>query len=75
MILTCEEYSRGFIDFDADLPYGCNVELWVRTADQIGDDSEWTGPYVSPEGSKVLSPKKKYMQLNIKLRVKFGFSH
>ena len=68
MILTAEEYERGFIDFDAVLPEGCTVELWTRTADQPGEETEWTGPYSTPEGAKVLSPPKPYMQLCIGLK-------
>ena len=41
MILTAEEYARGFIDFDAILPEGCTVELWTRTADHLGEETEW----------------------------------
>jgi len=65
LILTAEEYERGFIDFDADLPEGCTVELWTRTADQPGEEAEWTGPYSTPTGAKVLSPPKRHMQLNV----------
>ena len=68
LILTAEEYARGFIDFDAVLPEGCKVELWTRTADQPGDETEWIGPYSTPEGAKVLSPPKPYMQLSIGLK-------
>lgn len=63
LILTAEEYARGFIDFDADLPEGCTVELWTKTADQPGEEAEWTGPYSTPEGAKVLSPAKSYIEL------------
>lgn len=68
MILTAEEYARGFIDFDAVLPEGCKIELWTRTADRDGDETEWTGPYSNPEGSKVLSPPKPYSQLGVGLK-------
>lgn len=68
MILTVEEYERGIIDFDAVLPEGCTVELWTRTADQPGNETEWTGPYSTPEGNKVLSLPKTYMQLRIGLK-------
>ena len=68
LILTAEEYARGFIDFDAVLPEGCKVELWTRTVEQPGDETEWTGPYSTPEGTKVLSPPKTYMQLCIGLK-------
>lgn len=68
MILTTEEYERGIIDFDAVLPEGCTVELWTRTADQPGDETEWAGPYSTPEGTKVLSPPKTYMQLCVGLK-------
>jgi len=65
LILTAEEYARGFIDFDAVLPEGCAVELWTRTADEPGEEAEWTGPYSTPEGAKVLSPPKLSIQLRV----------
>lgn len=68
MILTLEEYARGFIDFDAALPEGCAVELWTRTADQTGEDVKWTGPYSDVEGAKVLSPPKPFIQLRVGLK-------
>jgi len=68
LILTAEEYARGFIDFDAVLPEGCAVELWTRTSDQLGDDAEWTGPYSIPEGAKVLSRPEPHMELRVGLK-------
>lgn len=68
MILTAEEYERGIIDFDAVLPEGCTVKLWTRTFDQPGEEDEWSGPYSTPGGAKVLSPPKLYMQLRVDLQ-------
>ena len=68
MILTAGEYARGFIDFDAVLPEGCTVKLWTRTADQPGEEAEWTGPYSTPEGAKVLSLAKPHIQLYVGLK-------
>lgn len=68
MILTADEYSRGFVDFDALLPEGCTVELWIRTADTPEEDSEWTGPYSKPSGCRILAPPKEYFQLRINLK-------
>jgi len=68
LILTAEEYARGFIDFDAVLPEGCAVELWTRTTDEPGEEAEWTGPYSTPEGAKVLSPPKPSIQLRVELK-------
>lgn len=68
MILTAEEYARGFIDFDAALPEGCTVELRTRTSDQPAEEGEWTGPYSDPKGAKVLSSAKPYIQLRVELR-------
>lgn len=67
MILTAEEYNRGFLDFDATIPAGGSVNLWARTSDGTEDPNEWTGPYPNPNGNKVLSPPKRYMQLRINL--------
>jgi len=69
MILTSEEYSRGFIDFDAELPEGCAVNLWTETTDDPAKtNNEWTGPYSIPTGCKVLSPPKQNMRLRIELK-------
>jgi len=68
LILTEEEYARGFIDFDAELPEGCQVELWTSTADQPTDENEWAGPYSDPVGAIVLSPPKPYIKLRVELK-------
>ena len=65
MILTAEEYARGFIDFDAVLPKDCGVSIWTMTADQPEDENQWTGPYSNPQGNKVFSPPKDFIQLRI----------
>ena len=68
MILTADEYSRGFIDFDAVVPDGCSVSLWTATADQPNDVLQWTGPYSVSTGSKVLSHRRAYALLRLELK-------
>jgi hypothetical protein len=68
LILTADEYSKGFVDFDAVLPEGCTVELWIRTANTPEEDDEWTGPYSEPSGCKILAPAKQYFQLRMNLK-------
>ncbi len=69
MILTAEEYSRGFIDFDVDLPEGCRVNIWTKTSNDPAETSnEWEGPYSTPAGCKVLSPPKPNIELLIELK-------
>jgi hypothetical protein len=69
MILTAEEYSRGFIDFDAELPEGCAVNIWTETTDDPAQTSnEWAGPYSTPTGCKVLSPPRPNIRLRIELK-------
>jgi hypothetical protein len=67
MILTKEEYARGFLDFDASIPEGGAVNIWTRTSDGPHDPGIWTGPYSNPDGNKVQSPSKQYMQIRINL--------
>ena len=67
MILTAEEYAKGFIDFDADIPDGCSVEVWTATSDSTESAPEYAGPYTDPLGSKVQSPPKQYIALRVKL--------
>ncbi len=64
MILTQEEYERGFICFDASLPNGYTVELFTRTADSPERFGHWDGPYTDPEGSLVTSPPMQYYQIS-----------
>jgi hypothetical protein len=69
MILTDEEYNRGFIDFDAELPKGCSVNIWTDTTDNPNEQSEgWTGPYSIPSGCKVTSLSKQYVRLKVELK-------
>ncbi len=68
MILTAEEYAKGFIDFDADIPDGCSVEIWSATSDSTEEAPEYLGPYTDPLGSKVLSLPKQYMSLRLELK-------
>ncbi len=69
MILTDEEYKRGFIDFDAELPEGCSVDIWTTTTDNPNEQNEeWTGPYNITSGCKVTSLPKKYMRLKVELK-------
>jgi hypothetical protein len=69
MILSAEEYSRGFIDFDAELPEGCTVNIWTSTTDNPSENKgEWNGPYYLPSGCKVGSAPKPYIGLRVELK-------
>jgi hypothetical protein len=69
MILSSEEYSRGFIDFDAELPEGCSVNVWTETTDNPKDTEEdWAGPYSIPSGSIVGSAPKPFIRLKVELK-------
>jgi hypothetical protein len=69
MILSAEEYSKGFIDFDADLPEGCSVNIWTETTENPKDTKEeWAGPYSIPSGSIVGSAPKPFMRLKVELK-------
>lgn len=68
MILTEEEYSKGFLDFDASIPPGGKIDVWTRTRGHSDESAEWFGPYTSTSGNKVLSDAKTYMQVRIDLK-------
>ncbi len=53
MILTEEQYSKGFLSFDASIPPGGAIEIWTSTTDGVNDSEQWAGPYIEPSGSVV----------------------
>lgn len=69
MILTPDEYTQGFLDFDASIPPGGAINIWTKTAaDDPNDPGEWTGPYSDRSGNKVLSLPKNRMRLRMELK-------
>lgn len=68
MILTEEEYSKGFLDFDASIPPGGEIGVWTRTRGHSDESAEWFGPYTSSSGNKVNSDAQTYMQVRIDLK-------
>jgi sugar lactone lactonase YvrE len=55
----------GVISWRATAPPGSKVEVYTRSGNTRTPDeawSEWAGPYASPEGSAITSPKARYLQ-------------
>jgi sugar lactone lactonase YvrE len=57
--------SWGMLSWRASMPEGTSVQLFTRSGNtQAPDDtwSDWAGPYKSPSGSPIASPKARYLQ-------------
>ena len=60
----------GVLAWRATVPTGAKVELYTRAGNTKTPDeawSEWTGPYASPDGSPIASPKARYLQWRVVL--------
>lgn len=66
MLLSEEQFDRGFIDFDAELPPGGMIKLFVKTRDaNTGSESEWSGPHADQSGEILNSPAGSSFKLKI----------
>ena len=57
--------SWGVIGWRAEVPGGAKVEVFSRSGNTKTPDeawSDWAGPYASPDGSPITSPKARYLQ-------------
>ncbi|MHB8618571.1 MAG: hypothetical protein ACYDAG_03210 [Chloroflexota bacterium] len=69
MRLTAEQYERGVVSWDAEVPPGAAIEPQTATWDGSPPaEPEWSSPYTDPNGSVVTSPVRQYGQLRISMR-------
>jgi len=69
MRLTAEEYERGVVSWNADVPTGAAVEPETATWDGPRPaELEWSAPYTDQTGSLVTSPVREHGQLRITMR-------
>jgi sugar lactone lactonase YvrE len=55
----------GVLTWKSSAPAGAKVELYTRSGNTRTPDeawSDWAGPYATPEGSPITSPKARYLQ-------------
>ena len=67
--------SWGVIDWEAEVPSGCNLQLQTRSGNSSLPNttwSDWSPPYQKKEGEKILSPKARYLQFKVMLKSQSG---
>ncbi|MEN3000875.1 MAG: SpoIVB peptidase S55 domain-containing protein, partial [Armatimonadota bacterium] len=70
-VLDAGQQARwGTIRWDALVPDGAQVEIQTRSGNTREPDaswSEWSVPYTNPEGSPILSPSARFLQVRVRL--------
>ncbi|MDH5466358.1 MAG: WD40 repeat domain-containing protein [Candidatus Aminicenantes bacterium] len=67
--------SWGMMEWEAEVPSGCNLQLQTRSGNSSRPNmtwSDWSPPYQKKEGEKVLSPKARYLQFKVMLKSQSG---
>ena len=66
MKVARDEYERGLLFWDADVPPGTTIAFFTRTSDDPGAPAtRWDGPLTDPQGSTVLSSPLRWQQLTL----------
>ncbi|MCS7064638.1 MAG: hypothetical protein NZL85_00030, partial [Fimbriimonadales bacterium] len=70
-VLDAGQQARwGTIRWDALVPDGAQVEIQTRSGNTREPDaswSAWSAPYTNPEGSPILSPSARFLQVRVRL--------
>ena len=67
--------SWGMVEWEAEVPSGCNLQLQTRSGNSSRPNatwSDWSPPYQKKEGEKILSPKARYLQFKVMLKSQSG---
>jgi len=67
--------SWGMMDWEAEVPAGCNLQLQTRSGNSSRPGatwSDWSPPYQKKEGEKILSPKARYLQFKLMFKSQSG---
>ena len=67
--------SWGMMDWEAEVPAGCNLQLQTRSGNSSRPGatwSDWSPPYQKKEGEKILSPKSRYLQFKLMFKSQSG---
>ncbi len=67
--------SWGMVEWEAEVPSGCNLQLQTRSGNSSRPSatwSDWSPPYQKREGEKILSPKARYLQFKVMLKSQSG---
>ncbi len=67
--------SWGRIEWEAEVPPGCNLQLQTRSGNSSRPHdtwSDWSPPYQKMEGEQILSPKARYIQFKARFMTPSG---
>jgi hypothetical protein len=67
--------SWGMMEWEADIPSGCSLQLQTRSGNSSRTNatwSDWSPPYQKEDGEKILSPKARYLQFKVMLKSQSG---
>jgi hypothetical protein len=67
--------SWGRMEWDAEVPSGCNLQFQTRSGYSRRPSmtwSDWSPPYQKKEGERILSPKGRYLQVRVMFKTRSG---
>lgn len=67
--------SWGRMEWDAEVPSGCNLQFQTRSGYSRRPSmtwSDWSPPYQKKEGEGILSPKGRYLQVKVMFKTRSG---
>lgn len=67
--------SWGRMDWESEVPSGCNLQFQTRSGNSSRPGatwSDWSPPYQKTEGEQILSPKARYLQFKVMFKARSG---
>ena len=67
--------SWGRMDWESEVPSGCNLQFQTRSGNSSRPGatwSDWSPPYQKTEGEQILSPKARYLQFKVMFKAQSG---
>ncbi len=67
--------SWGRIEWESEVPSGCNLQFQTRSGNSNRPNvtwSDWSPPYQKKEGEQILSPRARYLQLRVMFKTQSG---
>ncbi len=67
--------SWGRIEWEAEVPSGCNLQFQTRSGNSNRPNvtwSDWSPPYQKKEGEQILSPEARYLQFRVMFKTQSG---
>jgi hypothetical protein len=67
--------SWGRMDWESEVPSGCNLQFQTRSGNSSRPGatwSDWSPPYQKREGEQILSPEARYLQFKVMFKAQSG---